>query len=147
MTWLRFHVPPLSFGASERTMGAPPPTSTFLSFPSAKNPTYRLSGDQNGWFAPSVPGSALAGSVASGCTHNIAGPGRAEAKTTTCRPSGEMANCAGLTSVEFSAAAIVNCTGSTGVDLSRKWTTARAPAATVIAPRTAAVLQANHSRD
>src|SRR5436190_10319705 len=39
----RFHVPPKLVGASHSVTGGPPDTSIFLSFPSAKNPRYRLS--------------------------------------------------------------------------------------------------------
>ena len=44
----RFHVPPRPSGASQRVCGRPPRISIFLSFPFAKNPRNRLSGDQNG---------------------------------------------------------------------------------------------------
>ena len=42
------HVPPLPTAALASTWTEPPSKSTRLSFPSAKNPRARLSGDQNG---------------------------------------------------------------------------------------------------
>src|SRR5258706_525964 len=51
----RFHVPPLGSGASQIVKTAPPSASIFLSFPLAKKPMERLSGDQKGREAPSVP--------------------------------------------------------------------------------------------
>jgi hypothetical protein len=58
ITPFRFHEPPAPFGASARTWGTPPFTSTFFSFPPAKNATCRESGDQNGRMAPSVAAMA-----------------------------------------------------------------------------------------
>src|SRR6516162_3696114 len=55
ITSSRFHVPPEPLSADARTCGAPPPRSSLLSEPSAKNPIARLFGDQNGYMAPSVP--------------------------------------------------------------------------------------------
>ena len=49
-----------SRGASHRVRTGPPTTSTRFNFPSAKNPIDRLSGDQNGEIAPSVPETACA---------------------------------------------------------------------------------------
>ena len=46
----RFQVPPRLSGVSHTVTGGPPATSTFLSFPSAKNPRNRLSGDQSDKF-------------------------------------------------------------------------------------------------
>src|SRR5690348_17578584 len=67
MTPSRFQVPPVleapavfDDGASARVSGGPPDTAIFFSFAPAKKPTYWLSGDQNAWLAPSVPGSARA---------------------------------------------------------------------------------------
>ena len=51
-----FHVPPRGSGASHKICGSLPETSTFFSFPSAKNPIKLLSGDQKIAPAPSVPG-------------------------------------------------------------------------------------------
>src|SRR5687767_1559582 len=44
----RSQEPPRPFGASQRACAGPPLAATFLSLPSAKNPMYRLSGDQKG---------------------------------------------------------------------------------------------------
>ena len=57
MTPWRFHVPPLPNNAFARVWGGPPEASIFFSFPAAKNPRNRLSGDQNRHIAPSVPAS------------------------------------------------------------------------------------------
>ena len=54
MTSSRFQVPPRPSLASQMVMAAPPLRSIFFSLPSAKNPIWRLSGDQNGNAAPSV---------------------------------------------------------------------------------------------
>src|SRR5215472_108133 len=42
------HEPPKETGASASVIGGPPRVSIFFSFSSAKNPSQRLSGDQNG---------------------------------------------------------------------------------------------------
>src|SRR5690349_20076638 len=53
-----FHVPGKKpEGASPTVNVGPPEASILLSLPPAKNPMYRLSGDQNGAIAPSVPAS------------------------------------------------------------------------------------------
>ena len=54
----RFQVPPRLSGASQIVTGSPPEMSIRFSFCSAKNPICRLSGDQKGDKAPSVPASA-----------------------------------------------------------------------------------------
>ncbi len=41
-----------------------------FSLPSAKNPTDKLSGDQKGYLAPSVPASGCAETESSGRSHN-----------------------------------------------------------------------------
>jgi len=53
----RLQVPPSGNGASASVWGGPPPTLIFFSFPPAKKPTDRLSGDQKGCAEPSVPAS------------------------------------------------------------------------------------------
>src|SRR5450759_587721 len=55
-------------GASQIFCGGPPETSTFFSFPSAKNPRNRLSGDQKGRVVPSVPARGCAASALSART-------------------------------------------------------------------------------
>src|SRR5512132_4046356 len=56
MTPSRFQPPLLPLGAAQRSSGGDPLMSTFFNFPSAKNARKRLSGDQNGKVALSVPG-------------------------------------------------------------------------------------------
>ena len=48
MTPSWFQVPPRPKGASQTVCTWPPDNSNFFTFPSAKNPRYRPSGDQNG---------------------------------------------------------------------------------------------------
>jgi hypothetical protein len=82
------------------------------SLPAAKNATNRLSGDQNGYTAPSVPGRGLAVSVESDRMNSLAGPEAVAAKT-MCRPSGETAKFGTWpANMAFSGAGTVNCTGS-----------------------------------
>src|ERR1700730_11258635 len=109
MTLSRLHVPPKEAAASHNTIAGPPPTSTFFSFPAAKNPMYRPSGDQNGKAARSVPGSERAVNAPSGRTHNRGkDPLCDEAETlgdatnANWRPSAERANWAGRRRAEFS---------------------------------------------
>src|ERR1700756_1686150 len=61
MTPSRFQLPPRPNGAPQTATARPPSKLTFFSFPSAKKPIDRPSGDQNGNVAPSVSliGSAL----------------------------------------------------------------------------------------
>src|SRR5678816_2220057 len=51
------HAPPRPDTASHNVMTGPPAAATFFIFPFAKKPSERLSGDQNGKAAPSVPAS------------------------------------------------------------------------------------------
>ncbi len=60
MTPSELQDPSAPVGASQMVCGGPPAMSTFFSFPAAMNATKRLSGDQNGRNAPSVPGSGRA---------------------------------------------------------------------------------------
>src|ERR1700730_16527280 len=55
-----FHAPPAPPGASHRIWTAPLLGSTLFSLDAWKKPTWRLSGDQNGHVAPSVPVSCCA---------------------------------------------------------------------------------------
>src|SRR4030095_12493241 len=55
-----FQAPPRPFNASARTCGALPSRSIRFNFAFAKKATARLSGDQNGLDAPSVPSRASA---------------------------------------------------------------------------------------
>ena len=72
-------------GASQIFCGGPPVTSTFFSLPSAKNARNRLSGDQNGRVAPSVPASGLRRRArSSGRTQIAACPSRRSRRTRAC---------------------------------------------------------------
>ena len=73
------------------TCGAPPTISMRFSLPSAKNPTDALSGDQKGYRAPSVPGSGCAANESNGRAQSRDLPS-IDAKNTSRRPSGEIAN-------------------------------------------------------
>src|ERR1700674_1324475 len=53
-------LPPRGTRASQRSMGVPPSAATRSSWPCAKKPRKRLSGDQKGQEAPSVLGRAVA---------------------------------------------------------------------------------------
>src|SRR5262249_13227880 len=66
----RFQAPPRPLVASHKTTGGPPAMFTFFSCPLAKKATYRLSGDQNGNEADSVPGKTWASSALTGRSHS-----------------------------------------------------------------------------
>src|SRR4029453_17241319 len=80
--------------ALQRICGGPPAMSIFFSLLRAKNPMNRLSGDQKGYEASSVPAS-ICGSLASSALIQSAPrlPGEF-ATNATCRPSGDTASCA-----------------------------------------------------
>ncbi len=86
---------PETAGVSHSVTAGPPATSIFLSLPSAKNPRDRLSGDQKGEEAPSVPGSSCAVSVSSARTHRRLPPVAAFARKAIRDPSGDTASGAG----------------------------------------------------
>ncbi len=67
-----------------KRLGGPAPslTSVLLSLPPAKKPTERLSGDQKGSAAPSVPGSTRAVRESSRRTHSRGVPSEADATNT-----------------------------------------------------------------
>jgi hypothetical protein len=69
--------------------GEPPVASTLLSVPAAKKPIQRLSGDQNGLKAPTVPGMARAADESSGRMNNCVRPSVVTTKASAC-PSGAM---------------------------------------------------------
>jgi hypothetical protein len=71
--------------------------STRWSANEAKKPTERLSGDQNGSWAPSVPGSAWASSWSSDRRYRRSGLAVSDpdATNTMYRPSGESAELSG----------------------------------------------------
>src|SRR5258708_30935562 len=64
-----FHVPPRPSEASQMVNGGPPEDSIFLSLPPAKNAMKRLSGDQKGYVAPSVPAKGCACEESRGRIH------------------------------------------------------------------------------
>lgn len=68
--------------------------STRFSLASAKNPMERLSGDQKGSDAPSVPGRTFAASASSAHSHSDGRPADVATKTIFC-PSGETARLSG----------------------------------------------------
>ena len=82
--------PARSSGASARTVGEPPSTATFRSFPALKKPTQRPSGEKNGFCAPSVPGSARVSRRSSRLIYRRTTPA-SRAQYTTLWPSREMA--------------------------------------------------------
>src|SRR4029077_16146330 len=88
----RFQAPPRPVGASERVNGGPPEASIFLSLPPAKNPMNRLSGDQKGKPAPSVPARGCACNESRGRTHKSDFPSGLVATYANRPPSGESAN-------------------------------------------------------
>src|SRR5262245_36609365 len=73
--------------------GGPPALAIFFSFPSAKKPTHRLSGDQNGYSAPSVPDSECAATESNDCSHSVDRAPGAAATNTMVRPLGDNSNC------------------------------------------------------
>src|SRR5690349_16291212 len=89
MTSSRFQEPPLEAGASAKTVTVPPAASTFLSFASAKNPTERLLGDQNGNMAPSVPEIGCAAVESRDRAHNMNLPSDVVAAKARRLPSGD----------------------------------------------------------
>jgi hypothetical protein len=76
-------------------IGWPPEASIFFNFPEARNATYRLSSDQKGAVAPSVPGNSRAVSPLSLHTQSAVRLAASVSARTICRPSGEMTNSIG----------------------------------------------------
>src|SRR5258706_9457902 len=74
---------------SPSATGDPPKISTFFNVPFAKNARNRLSGDQNGPSAPSVPVTSLALSESSARTQSRDSSPARDAKKASQRPSGE----------------------------------------------------------
>ena len=83
---------PVDAGASQMTVTGPPAASIRLSFASAKKAMKRLSGDQNGAFASSVPARAWPARLSSGRTHSIVRPLVSAAMYASRRPSGDSLN-------------------------------------------------------
>ena len=95
MASLGAHVPPRAMGARANTCGGAPKTPIRFRLPSAKKPIDRLSGDQNGSVAFSVPAKARGEMESSERSHNIDRLFSMPEKTTFC-PSGDIANDVGL---------------------------------------------------
>src|SRR5262249_17925087 len=88
------HVPPRgSVAVAAISCTAPPKAGVLLSFPSAKNPTQRLSGDQNGFSASPVPGNGCAVTSSNGRTQRTGRLLASPATNASVRPLGERANC------------------------------------------------------
>src|SRR5215831_18448725 len=88
----RPHEPPRKSSAFAIVWAVPPAAGIFLSFPSAKNPIQRLSGDQNGRSAFSAPSIIWAVPPCKDLSHKAAlAPGAVATKTIDL-PSGDKAN-------------------------------------------------------
>src|SRR5262249_16058227 len=84
-----FQVQPEKSGASKMAGGGPREASTFFSFPLITNAIERLSADQNGWAASSVPGIFCGATEPIGRTYkNHVSWRLARATMATVRPSG-----------------------------------------------------------
>src|SRR5262249_38212138 len=108
-------VPPRkSVAVSATTCTGPPAAGIFFSFPEAKKPIQRLSGDQNGSCASSVPANSLAPTCSMDRTHSMGlVPGTAALNTRAC-PSGDRANSGMLTVVLRAGEKAVFSGGKTG---------------------------------
>src|SRR5207248_11513330 len=67
-------LPPRNEVVSQMIPGGPPAMSTRLSLPCAKKATERLSGDQKGYRAPSVPASSLPERESNGRSQSLSVP-------------------------------------------------------------------------
>ncbi len=90
MTPSAFQLPPKPPLTGVSVSGAPPPTSSRLRASIVKNPIDRLSGDQNGNEAPSVPGRGCA-VVAAKARSNRRDTPLLVSTNTICLPSGDNA--------------------------------------------------------
>jgi hypothetical protein len=86
---LPVHVPPRPFGASQMIRGDWPSVSVRLSFPPAKNPMYRPSGDQKGHAAPSVLATSCASRASNDLMNRCETPAVSDPMNATFSPSGE----------------------------------------------------------
>src|SRR5688500_14571715 len=91
MTPSRFQEAPRGTAAVQSVRTSPPVASTLFNLPPAKNPIKRLSGDQKGSIASSVPESGCAWVDSSGRIHKRFFPDVSVATKTRRRPSGEIA--------------------------------------------------------
>jgi hypothetical protein len=78
-----------SVDASQIVCGAPPSTATRVIFPPAKKPSERLSGDQNGFEAPSLPATGRSVGESS-ARKNSRGPLFVVTAIANVEPSGEI---------------------------------------------------------
>src|SRR2546427_368688 len=90
-TRTRLHAPPRPLAAGHSVCAGPPEASILLRLPAAKNPMKRLSGDQNGKDAPSVPASGWGVLESSFRTQSWVLPEESAAVKPRRRPSGETA--------------------------------------------------------
>src|SRR5262244_1287951 len=88
----RFQEPPRGTAAMHNVRTGPPVASTLFNLPPAKKPMKRLSGDQKGSCASSVPTRGCALTASSGRTHNRLFPDESVAAKAKRRPSGDIAN-------------------------------------------------------
>src|SRR5262245_53928111 len=86
----RFQAPPAPLPASHRGCGGPPETSLVRSLPPAKNAMERLSGDQNGFVALSVPGKGCIVSESNERSQRRVLPEESLTTIARRRPSGEI---------------------------------------------------------
>src|SRR5215470_8331282 len=91
MSPLLFHVPPRPCSTAHRSITEFPPTSTIFKALLVKNPICLPSGDQNGYDAPSVPGSRVKAVRSSERTDKERVPVLSEPTTAMRLPSGEIA--------------------------------------------------------
>src|SRR5262245_53277417 len=91
---LPFHAPVRGTDVFANSCGAPPAMSIRLSLPVAVKPIERLSADQNGSLAPSVPAIGCASVLFNARNQSRCGP-LPDATKTMYRPSGESANSRG----------------------------------------------------
>jgi hypothetical protein len=141
-------LPPRPSGASQRICIGPPLTDTLRSLPLEKNPRLRLSGDQKGKSASSVPSSASVRPVAISRIQSRE-PLGSPAMNASFLPSGEMAAGPATASVKSTPAGglISAATGRCACRISLL--SSRARTATAIAatqPATAAVASRRFSR-
>ena len=86
-----FHVPPRESAESQIGCTDPDIASTFFTFPCAKNPMKRPSGDQNGKVASSVWGIIRGATESRGLTQSEVPPFGLAAINAMLLPSGEIA--------------------------------------------------------
>src|ERR1700737_5159819 len=89
MTPSLLHAPPRPLRVSHTIWGGPPPALILFNLPPPKKATSRLSGDQNGYIASSVPVRGCAVKEVSRRTYNRILPLSARAVNASLIPSGE----------------------------------------------------------